>query len=178
MKSVLIFCTHFLVAILGAGHLAMAEDAVPATPAATAYSDLRFSEFFKLPIGPRGFEISPKLQSLNGKPVRIAGYMARQDGETAVPGLFILSPIPVTLGDEDESFADDLPASILYVHLKPGDRAYFVKHMSGLIGVHGTLEIGSSPEIDGRVSFVRLRINGEPVLVNGDPIKPATASLN
>ena len=127
------------------------------------YKELRFSDFFKLPIGPRGLEVTPTLQSLDGKKIRISGYMARQDGETAVPGLFILSPVPVTLGDEDESFADDLPASVLYVHLSALETSKFVNHIQGLISVKGILELGPLSEIDGRLSFTRLRLEGEPL---------------
>lgn len=125
-------------------------------------TDLRFADFFKLPIGPRGLQASPKLLALDGQRVRMVGYMARQDGETAVPGLFILAPLPVALGDEDESFADDLPASVLYVHLPSHISAGYVQHMSGLITVLGKLELGAQPEIDGRTSFVRLWLEGEP----------------
>ena len=135
--------------------VASVADRAPAT-------ELRFAEFFQLPIGPRGLQASLKLLALDGQRVHMVGYMARQDGETAVPGLFILAPLPVALGDEDESFADDLPASVLYVHLQPRDSAGYVQHMSGLITVFGTLELGAQPEIDGRTSFVRLRLEAEP----------------
>lgn len=131
---------------------------------------LRFAEFFKLPIGPRGLEAAPKLLALNGKIVRMVGYMARQDGETAVPGLFILAPLPVTLGDEDESFADDLPASVLYVHLTLPEHQGYVQHMPGLLAVRGRLELGPHPEIDGRISLVRMQLEGEPVQVDTQPV--------
>jgi hypothetical protein len=136
-------------------HGAWAAD-LPTAAAPIAYTELRFADFYKLPIGPRGLEASRKLQSLHGQPVRMVGYMAHQDGETAVPGLFILSPLPVTLGDEDESFADDLPASVLYVH--PTESSAMVTYQPGLLAVHGTLEVGPQAEPDGRISFVRLRL--------------------
>ncbi|MFS2032599.1 hypothetical protein ACEN8I_01115 [Polaromonas sp. CT11-55] len=73
-------------------HLVFGADTVPFTQAAagaagsTAYSDLRFADFFKRPIGPRGLEASALLMAMDGRPVRKAGYMAHQDGDTAVPG--------------------------------------------------------------------------------------------
>lgn len=140
------------------------SEAVQSEPA------LLFADFFKLPIGPRGLEAGPKLLALNGKTVRMVGYMAHQDGETAVPGLFILAPLPVTLGDEDESFADDLPASVLYVHLTAPQHQGYVQHMPGLLAVRGRLELGPQPEIDGRISFVRMQLEGEPVQLNTQPV--------
>jgi hypothetical protein len=132
--------------------------------------DLRFADFFKLPVGPRGLEAGSKLLALNGQTVRIVGYMARQDGETAVPGLFILAPLPVTLGDEDESFADDLPASVLYVHLTAAEHQGYVQHMPGLLAVRGRLELGPQAETDGRISFVRMQMEGEPVHLGTQPV--------
>lgn len=154
-------------------HLVFGADTVPSTQAAAgtagsvAYSDLRFADFFKRPIGPRGLEASALLTAMNGRPVRMVGYMAHQDGDTAVPGIFVLSPLPVTLGDEDESFADDLPASVLYVHIPSGAPANAgkVAYIPGLLSVRGMLEIGAQPEADGRISFVRLRLDGEPVRI-------------
>lgn len=154
-------------------HLVFGADTVPSTQAAAgtagsvAYSDLRFADFFKRPIGPRGLEASALLTAMNGRPVRMVGYMAHQDGDTAVPGIFVLSPLPVTLGDEDESFADDLPASVLYVHIPPGAPANTgkVAYIPGLLSVRGMLEIGAQPEADGRISFVRLQLDGEPVRI-------------
>ena len=126
---------------------------VPAPPGVT---DLKFGEFFMMPIGPRGLEASGKLMALAGKRVRILGYMARQ--ETPVAGMFILAPLPVSLGDEDESLSDDLPASSVFVHVAgAGPVAYF----SGLLRLTGTLSLGSHEESDGHVSTVRLELDPE-----------------
>jgi hypothetical protein len=152
-----------------------ADTAAPVVASAVG-ADLRFAEFFKLPIGPRGLEPSAKLLALDGSSVRMLGYMARQDGETAVPGLFIVAPVPVTLGDEDESFADDLPASVLYVHLNAAEHQGYVQHMAGLLAVRGRLELGAQAEVDGRISFVRLLLDGEPVRVDALPVAAAPAS--
>ena len=127
------------------------QGGVPAQPGVT---DLKFREFFKMPIGARGLEASAKLVALAGQRVRILGYMARQ----ALPGAgtFILAPLPVALGDEDESLSDDLPASSVFVHFNPG---VDVAHFSGLLRLTGTLSLGPFDEADGHVSTVRLELD-------------------
>lgn len=177
MRFPRIGATALLCACMVSMPAAWADTAAPAASAA-AMAELRFAEFFKLPIGPRGLEPSAKLLALDGKSVRMLGYMARQDGETAVPGLFILAPVPVTLGDEDESFADDLPASVLYVHLNAAEHQGYVQHMAGLLAVRGRLELGAQAEIDGRTSFVRLRLEGEPVRVDALPVAANTVNTH
>ncbi len=127
-------------------------------PAPTGVTDLKFREFFKLPIGPRGLEPAEKLTSLAGKRVRLVGYIARQ--ETPTVGFFVLSPLPVSLGDEDESLADDLPASVIYVHVAaPEDKP--LPYYSGLLRLTGTLSLGAYEESDGHVSSVRLQLDPE-----------------
>ena len=85
--------------------------------------------------------------------------MARQDVPSS--GIVILVPLPVTLGDEDESFSDDLPATALYVHLAEGNRSRGVPWMPGLLSFTGVLQVGAMSEVDGRMSFVRLQLDPE-----------------
>ncbi|HWU35487.1 MAG TPA: hypothetical protein VN023_09665 [Methylovorus sp.] len=126
---------------------------LPALPAGV--TELKFSEIYKLPVGPRGLEPSEKLLSLNGKPVRLLGYMAKQD--EATPGVFILSPLPVLMGHEDESFADDMPANAVFVHLH--DAQQINGYVPGLINLSGVLSVGEWHEADGRISYVRLQLD-------------------
>lgn len=119
--------------------------------------ELKFRDFFKMPVGPRGLEPSDKLLGLDGKRVRIVGYMA--NAESPTPGMFILSPLPVELGDEDESLSDDLPPSALFVHMDASTLA--VPHIPGLIKVTGILHIGNRAEADGHVSLARLQLDPE-----------------
>ena len=117
---------------------------------------LKFHELYKLPIGARGLEPAEKLLSLAGRQVRMLGYMARQ--ETPTSEFFILSPLPVSLSDEDESLADDLPASVVFVHVDlPDDRP--LPYSPGLLQVTGRLEIGAVEESDGHVSSIRLQLD-------------------
>ncbi|HKX43242.1 MAG TPA: hypothetical protein VJO99_18940 [Burkholderiaceae bacterium] len=140
--------------------------ALCAATAATAAADsdpdvdlpaLKFGELFKRPIGPRGLEPGPRVLALAGLRVRIVGYAVRN--AEPLPQLAILAPLPVTLGDEDESYADDLPAGVVYLHDPEGGErglARTVERCAGPASVVGRLEVGARPEADGRVSFVRL----------------------
>jgi hypothetical protein len=116
--------------------------------------ELKFSEFFVSPIGPRGLELSDKLKALDGKRVRILGYMAAQDERP--PGCFLLTPVPVHLHDHDSALADDLPATTVHVFM-PGVSA--IGYTGNLLLLSGTLSLGNRPEPDGRVSLVRLTLD-------------------
>jgi hypothetical protein len=122
-------------------------------------TDLKFRDFFTLPVGPKGLVPSDRLLGLAGQRVRVVGYMARQ--EQPSPGILIVAPLPVALGDEDESYSDDLPATALYVHLADADRRHGVPWMPGLLSFSGVLRIGATSEADGRMSFVRLELDPE-----------------
>jgi hypothetical protein len=121
-------------------------------------TDLKFREFFRMPIGPGGLEASAKLIALDGRRVRILGYMARQEKPSGA--FFILAPLPVSLGDEDESLSDDLPASVLFVHVDSASAV--LAYRPGLLQLTGTLSLGPMEESDGRVSTVRLLLDPEP----------------
>jgi hypothetical protein len=118
--------------------------------------DLKFREFFRLPIGPRGLEPSQKLLALDGKRVRLIGYMA--DREEPAAGFLILAPLPVSISEAEDGPADDMPASVAYVHLD-GFSEQVLPYVPGLLAFTGTLSIGAHEEADGRVSTVRLHLN-------------------
>lgn len=117
-------------------------------------TDLKFGEMFKSPVGPSGLEASDKLRGLVGQRVRMVGHVANASEPT--PGLLILTPIPVTLGDEDEKLVDDLPPSAVFVHLSPAHAGKKVPNLGGLVQLTGTLELGAKEEADGHVSTTRL----------------------
>jgi hypothetical protein len=125
--------------------------ATAASLAAAEPAELAFRDFYRLPVGPRGLEPGLRLLALEGREVRIQGWMATMSD--APPGLMVLAPVPVSLGDEDESFADDLPPATLYVHL-PTEAV--LAHRGGMLSLSGRLELGRRAEPDGRQSYVRL----------------------
>lgn len=125
-------------------------------PPPAGVTNIKFGEFFKMPIGPLGLEPTEKLLSLNGQRIRLVGYVVRE--EDRLPGRFLLSPLPVSLGDEDESLADDLPPTTVFVHLQ-GIKERSVPYLDGLVKLTGTLEIGAREEGGGRVSTLRLLLD-------------------
>ncbi len=134
----------FLAYLLGGSLPALAE--MPAT-------DLPFSEFFRQPLGPRGLEPTARLMSLAGKRVRLTGYLVH--AENAGPGMALLVPQPVLMGDGDEGLADDLPASTVTVLGDvPVNWPPFVS-----LRLSGTLEIAPRQEADGRISYIRLLLD-------------------
>jgi hypothetical protein len=120
-------------------------------------TDLRFRDFIRMPVGPKGLEPSVRLLSLDGKRVRLVGYMAHQEQPTA--NQFILAHLPVSMSEDEDGLADDLPPNVVFVHMKRTS-AIPLKHLSGLLQFQGTLSVGLQEEPDGRVSNVRLLLDG------------------
>ena len=79
-----------------------AADLPPVPPGVT---ELKFSEFFRQPVGSRGLEFTEKARSLDGKRVRVCGYMVRQ--AHPVERCLLLTPVPLTLHEEEYGFAED-----------------------------------------------------------------------
>lgn len=126
----------------------------PLPPAQSGVTDLKFKDMFEMPVGPRGLRPSAKLLALRGQRVRMVGYVA--DAEEATPGMLVLTPIPVTLGDDDEKLVDDLPPTAVFVHLHPRFAQARTPNFAGLVQLTGTLELGAHEEADGHVSTTRL----------------------
>jgi hypothetical protein len=117
-------------------------------------TELKFSEFFVTPIGPHGLTLTDKLRSLDGKRVRMLGYMVHHDD--SLPGRFLLSALPVQLHSHDSS--DDLPAALVVVSV-PTCPDTQVPFKPGLMLLTGTLNVGAHEEADGRMSMVRLALD-------------------
>jgi len=134
------------------------ERAVAPTSADTAPVDLPFRDFYRMPVGPRGLEPTEKLLGLDGRRVKIEGYVVQT--EDAQPGLFLLTPTPVALAELADGPADYLPGTTVFVHLRADDaRQKYLTHQPGLWTVVGTLELGGREEADGRFSYVRLVVD-------------------
>jgi len=131
---------------------------LPCLPADTA--ELKFRDFFVMPVGPRGLEMTPKLLALDGRRVRIVGYMAQQ--ENPHPGFFLLTPVPVSVDEASDGRAYDLMPATLFVHLPPAQANKVASHQPGLLVLTGTLSVGNREQVDGRISMVRLQLDAAP----------------
>lgn len=139
------------------GNAFAADAATPSQP----IRELQFAEFFRLPIGPGGLEISERLHQSAGQTVRLTGYMVRQ--ENAVSGRFLLTPRPVQMSEHADGDADDLPPATVVVYLDPAQQAWSVPHVRGLLALTGVLSVGRAEDEDGRVSWVRLQLAPDAV---------------
>jgi hypothetical protein len=136
---------------------AMAQERPAAASATTPL--LRFADFFKLPLGSQGAEMTPALLQANGQPVRLTGYMVQ--AERPVLGHFMLTPRPVRMSEHSDGDADDLPAAWVMVYLDPEQKDFAVPYQRGLMELNGVLSVGRLEEQDGRVSWVRLQLQPE-----------------
>ena len=132
----------------------------PATAAVVRnVTELRFREFFRSPVGPAGLEISDALRRADGELVRVFGYMVQY--ECPLHGRFMLTPLPVRVGDNADNDPDALPATTVVVYLHPGQKDLALPHMHDLLAASGRLDVGRKEERDGRVSWVRLQLESD-----------------
>jgi hypothetical protein len=110
-----------------------------------------------MPLGPRGPEMTPKLLALDGRRVRILGYMAQQ--KESRPGVFMLNPVPLNTDEASDATADDLLQATLFVHLPPAQANLVASYRTGLLLLTGTLGVGHREESDGHLSLVRLQLD-------------------
>lgn len=137
-------------------------------PAPEGVQDLFFDEFFRNPVGPLGLELTDRLSSLQGKRIRILGFMVKQARST--PWTLLLAPFPLKTHEVDYDLADELPANTVRVFL-PRSSQPITPHVPGLLLLTGRLEVGDREEADGRHSVVRLHLDAPPA-------SPGTASTN
>jgi len=129
--------------------------ALPARAAENPVAPLAFADFYKRPIGPRGLEPTAKLIALTGATVHLRGFVVH--GSDVADDAVIVAPVPVTLSDEDEALADDLPAAVAYLHASPGV-VTALRRCPGPVEAIGVLETGPLREADERYSVVRLAV--------------------
>ena len=120
---------------------------------------LHFKDFYRIPSGPKGLEMSASLVQASGKAARLTGYMVQQEKPT--PGRFMLTPRPVQMSEHADGEADDLPASWVMVYLDPGQKEFAVPYTKGLLEITGVLSVGRHEESDSRVSWIRLQLGPE-----------------
>jgi hypothetical protein len=124
-------------------------------PLPEGVTELGFDEFYKMPVGDRGLEPTGKLLSLNGKRVRIVGYMA----EMQLRGnrQMIFAPVPLKAQPLEYGQADDIPAAHVLVRV-PGNASERVPFTPGLMLLTGKLTVGGR-SLDGENAFVRLLLD-------------------
>lgn len=122
-------------------------------------SELKFREFFALPMGSRGPELTAAIQKLDGQRVRILGYMVRSS--FSVPGTLLLTPFPVSMDDCHYGLADDLPPQTVHVEI-PEFAGKKVPFTPGLLLLTGALRLGPEQLPDGRNFTVHLRLERPP----------------
>lgn len=132
-------------------------------PLPEGVAELNFQEFFKMPVGPLGLEVSEKLRSLNGKRVRILGYMGQIERENKRQ--FIFAAMPLKPQPEEYGACDDIPAAHIVVTV-PGNPDERIPHTPGALLLTGVLSVGPA-EDDGKPSFVRMELD--------PPASPAAA---
>ena len=118
--------------------------------------ELRFRDFFTMPVGPEGLQLSDRLRQADGQTVRLVGYMVQTERTQA--GSFLLSPRPVQMTEHADGEADDLPAATVLVQLDATQADWVVPHVRGLVEISGQLRVGRYEGRDGRVSWVRLQL--------------------
>ncbi len=127
----------------------------PLPPGVTA---LRFDEFFVRPVGDAGLVPTAKLRALDGKRVRILGWMVGR--EDPARGAFLFAPVPINIAEHEGGFSDLPPACVRV--LVPAARATILAHTRRPILLTGVLSVGNRTEPDGSVSFVRLTLDPPP----------------
>lgn len=150
---------RLLLATTAAFWMGAAQAQVPTTAVTRQATELRFRDFFRMPVGQKGLEVSDTLRQADGQTVRLVGYMVQQ--ESPASGRFMLTPRPVQMSEYADGDADDLPPATVVVYLDPSQRDWVVPHVRGLVSVLGVLSVSRFEEADGRVSWVRLQLDAE-----------------
>lgn len=123
---------------------------------------LEFRDFFVA--SPRELKPSPRLLGLAGQRVRLVGYMALM--EEPPKGAFYLCAFPVEATESGGGTADLPPEAVLVV--VPSARGRELAHIPRRLEAVGVLEVGPGADDDGRVSAIRLILDG--------PVAAATAA--
>jgi hypothetical protein len=132
-------------------------------PAPEGVTDLKFSELYLTPVGPRGLELTEKAAALDGKRVRVLGYMVRQSSPAA--GIIILAPFKLTTNESEYGLCDDLPPAVVFVDV-PKYRDLAVPFTPGPLLLTGRLEFTRREAgAEGRIGHVHLMLDDEPAAV-------------
>ena len=139
------------------------DSPVAARSSESSVTTLSFKEFFELERG----ELKPsaRLRTLNGKHVRLVGFMVQM--ENSPLGAFYLCEHPVFCDEEGGGTADLPPESVLVLVSSYSGKS--ISFIPGALEVTGTLEFSRKEESDGHISFIRLILDkptGAPASLN------------
>lgn len=132
---------------------------------------IRFQSFFKLPIGPKGLEVSEEVLNASGQKIRLTGYMVKN--ELPTQGVFMLSPRPIQLSEHADGDANDLPAAVCLVYLDEHQKNWIVPHIAGPLTVEGQFAFKRIEASDGSVAWFHLYLAPDAVIAaNTEPRSP------
>ena len=166
----------FFATVIGIGFVALlpgvaaAQNATPSPRAARTLppcppgvTHVAWNEFIKTPVGSLGLELTDKIKTLDGKKVRLLGYMVRRD--EPIPGVILLAPYPVSIEEHEGGFAD-LPPQTVRVSV-PYEAKRIVAYSSRPLLLTGTLSVGPKQDAEeteaASTSLFRLTLTMPPV---------------
>ena len=117
---------------------------------------INFGDLLQQPIGPKGLEISPIANAMQGQQVRLRGYMVKSEEDMI--GHFYFAPVPIQMSEYADGPANALPASAVLVKLDPSQASWAVSHKAGAIVLEGTLQVGRHEDTQGHVSWFQLQL--------------------
>jgi hypothetical protein len=136
---------------------------------------LELRAFFKMPIGPKGLELSEKVLNASGQKVQLTGYMVKN--ELPMPGVFILSPRPIQLSEHADGDANDLPASVCWVYLDDRQKNWIVPYVSGLLTFEGLFTFKRIEASDGSVAWFHLYLTPDAVSAFNPDVRSSQGSI-
>lgn len=141
-------------------------------PLPAGVNELKFRDFFALPMGSRGPELTATIKKLDGQRVRILGYMVQYS--YALPGTLLLTPFPVSMDDCHYGLADDLPPQTVRVDI-PELAGKKVPFTPGMLLLTGILRLGPEQLANGRNFTVHLQLE-KPVATVPEPASERPAA--
>jgi hypothetical protein len=132
---------------------------------------LILQSFFKMPIGPKGLEVSDKVLNASGQKVQLTGYMVKT--ELPTPGVFMLSPRPIQMSEHADGDANDLPASVCWVYLDDHQKNWIVPHIPGLLTIEGLFTFKRIEASDGSVAWFHLYLAPDAVSAINTEVYPS-----
>ncbi len=148
---------RLLLATTAAFWMGAAQPLVAPGAVTRSATELRFRDFFRLPVGDEGIKISDTLRQADGQTVRLFGYMVLQ--QNPEPGRFMLAQRPLHMSEHTDGDADDLTPATVMVYLDPSQQDWAVPYVHGLVAVSGLLSITGHEPLAGRTSWVRLQLD-------------------